>query len=196
MIQHDTTWYNHYVSFFPEYRSKHHTKSCWNVEWCFLLQDKKAERHPLPCYCRDLLLERFPCCKKTLANKWVRNICSKDMPAEEFSQKTCTKYCFFSEMQSNYASFMTSRSNSDQTFNLHIKYIYIYTITWLDLTHDLNLNIYTYIYIYIHIYDQVKYGNFEKTWITWEDDWKVHSLSTPGRLYTYYIYIYIMSTLD
>ena len=146
MIQHDTTWYNHYVSFFPEYRSKHHTKSCWNVEWCFLLQDKKAERHPLPCYCRDLLLERFPCCKKTLANKWVRNICSKDMPAEEFSQKKMHKILFF------FPRCKVAMHHSWRATQILIKHliyilnIYIYTIAWLDLTHDLN------IYIYIHIW--------------------------------------------
>ena len=141
----------------------------------------------------------FRAAKKTLANKWVRNICSKDMPAEEFSQKkTCTKYCvFFPRCKVT----MHHSWRATQILIKHLIYIlniYIYTITWLDLTHDLNLNIYiymyTYIYIYTYIYDQVKYGNFEKNWITWEDDWKVHSLSTPGRLYTYYIYI--MSTLD
>ena len=134
----------------------------------------------------------FRAAKKRLqTNGFVISV-AKICQLKNFHKKHAQNTVFFSEMQSNYASFMTSRSNSDQTFNLHIKYIY--TITWLDLTHDLKLNIYT--YIYIHIYDQVKYRNFEKTWITWEDDWKVHSLSTPGRLYTYYIYIYIMSTLD
>ena len=124
MIQHDTTTMSvSFLNIVPNI-TQNHVEMLNGVFSCRI---KRLNGTRCPATVEICCWNAFRAAKKRLqTNGFVISV-AKICQLKNFHKKNMHKIlCFFSAMQSNYASFMTSHSNSDQTFNLHIKYIYIY----------------------------------------------------------------------